>query len=654
MNHWKNILAFGLTAALVGCGGGGGSEPPPEQRHLVQAFAYGPGKLTPNAVSALHGRTYVFTLEPYDDFVIHGADGCNGRLDGDKYTVGPVTAPCDFTAYFGRPPIELAFHTEDVETLFRLTYARDEFENVSTFTEASNLVGWTSEGDYRFIAEANVDIAAYDVATSPDGRYVFLALGGTDSENYFVHTENCGLVRVDRSTDEYACMAPDLIFAGFDSTRPRKENPILRVDPRTDEQGNWVGVLYFFATTYTVTGDCEFTGWCRVARDNANAVYQLDLDGHVEAITPTDQRVFSMHANPHGELFIEALTTSGDDAGYVIQKYSDGELSHVQSIASGGLYYDDADTVFALDRNLSARIVHADADGIERADFSDSLRGPFGFIFRGPHGRLFNQSTEPKRMYSILPPQAEPIFYDESLVFAGLSHLGSFKAVYGDWFLAYMAEARAGNAWEQEFIMMINAISGETRRLLLPLNLGQNEERSYGLQVIGDQLFVMFTRPYASQHWVQVVNLAELLAGADEEEVSKATYFRWRSQFIEIDNVIDLRIPDHSPSHETTGAAVIFDKALGSSVTIEFSQAVDRDSVEANLQLRHASTHAEVPYLPVWLENTLHLVVSLDGFENEQRTALPADQSFYLSFGAGMVDAAGRAIAVDSEVYLDE
>ena len=110
--------------------------------------------------------------------------------------------------------------------------------------------------------------------------------------------------------------------------------------------------------------------------------------------------------------------------------------------------------------------------------------------------------------------------------------------------------------------MMINVVTGETRRLLLPLNLGLDQERSYGFKVIGDQLFAPISRSYTSQHWVQVVNLAELLAGADEEDVSKAAYFRWRGQLIAIDDVIDLRIPAPAPNHELTTANVIFDKSF--------------------------------------------------------------------------------------------
>lgn len=653
MNHWKSIFGIGLTALLVGCGGGGSEPPPPEQRHLIQGFIYGPGTVTPNAISALQGRTYEFILEAYDNFVIHGAEGCNGRLEGDKYTVGPVTGPCDFTAFFGRPPIELAFHTDNVETLFHMTYARNEFADVTTYGRASNLIGKTSDGEYRFIAESNVDIAATDIATSPDGRYVFLALGGTDSENYFVHTENCGLLKIDRTTDEFECMAPDLIFAGLAGGQPRSLASILQIDPRTDEQGDWIGNLYFHATTYTVTDDCEFTGYCRITRDNANSIYKVDLDGQVEAISPTHHRVLSMHVNAHGELIIESSIPTGEISGHVLLKYSGDELVHLKSITSGSLYFDDLDTIFAIDRSLAPWIIHADPAQVERAKMADLLAGPFSMLYRGPRGRLFNQDVDASAMYSVLPPQDEPIFQDESIIHAGLSHLGNFKAVYGDWFLSYMAERRVGNAWEQEFIQMINVVTGETRRLLLPLNLGEDQERSYGIQVLGDQLFAKFTRSYAAHHWVQVVNLAELLAGADEADVSEAIHFRWRSADIAIDDVVDLRLTNVTAAQELTTAEVIFDKSLGAVVTIEFSQAVDRESVESYLQLRHANTHVVVPYLPVWLDNTLHLVVSVDGFADENRTVLPADEDFYLSFGAGMVDAEGRAIAVDSEIYLN-
>ena len=114
-------------------------------------------------------------------------------------------------------------------------------------------------------------------------------------------------MKIDRTTDDYECLAPDLIFAGLDSNQPASMAPVLQLDPRVDEQGNWLGTLYFHASTYTVTGDCEFTGYCRVQRDSDRVIYQLDLDGHAEAITPANYRVQAMQINAQGELFIDAL-----------------------------------------------------------------------------------------------------------------------------------------------------------------------------------------------------------------------------------------------------------------------------------------------------------------------------------------------------------
>ena len=92
-------------------------------------------------------------------------------------------------------------------------------------------------------------------------------------------------------------------------------------------------------------------------------------------------------------------------------------------------------TLFTLDRSRTPLLVHANQDGIERADYGDLLRGPFGQIYRGPHGHLFNFDAESSAVYSILPPRSEPVFVDDAFEHAGLSYLGQFKAVYGDWFL---------------------------------------------------------------------------------------------------------------------------------------------------------------------------------------------------------------------------
>ena len=75
-----------------------------------------------------------------------------------------------------------------------MAFTRDEFTDVTTF-------GFQLKHDWRdqyrvsivLLPESNVAVSAYDLATSPDGRYCFfLALGGDDSDNYIVHQKAVG------------------------------------------------------------------------------------------------------------------------------------------------------------------------------------------------------------------------------------------------------------------------------------------------------------------------------------------------------------------------------------------------------------------------------------------------------------------------------
>ncbi|HEX7028672.1 MAG TPA: Ig-like domain-containing protein, partial [Gammaproteobacteria bacterium] len=60
--------------------------------------------------------------------------------------------------------------------------------------------------------------------------------------------------------------------------------------------------------------------------------------------------------------------------------------------------------------------------------------------------------------------------------------------------------------------------------------------------------------------------------------------------------------------------SIDFDSDNPYSISLHFSKAMDQSSVESNLQFVNTSSGIGVPYMTLWLGNSLHLLVDLNDF----------------------------------------
>jgi len=66
----------------------------------VSTDVTGPGSIQPTSAEVDEGETAEFTLTPDTGASIDEASGCDGSLDGNTYTTGPITADCTVEASF--------------------------------------------------------------------------------------------------------------------------------------------------------------------------------------------------------------------------------------------------------------------------------------------------------------------------------------------------------------------------------------------------------------------------------------------------------------------------------------------------------------------------------------------------------------------------
>ena len=102
--RYQLIFTLSLCAGLSGCGGGGGDSPAPVTpevpQYLVSTQAGQGGTLSPISSMVRQGGTTTFTLNPNTGYDIESANGCEGKLNGNVYSTGPVNAACTITASF--------------------------------------------------------------------------------------------------------------------------------------------------------------------------------------------------------------------------------------------------------------------------------------------------------------------------------------------------------------------------------------------------------------------------------------------------------------------------------------------------------------------------------------------------------------------------
>lgn len=132
---WLNVLPDNgyMLSQISGCGGimtGDMYQTAPVTANCQVEATFAPigyqviasssagGVISPASQHVLHGAQLQFTLTADSGFDITTASGCDGVLNGNIYTTGPVTAPCAVTASFN-PTAEVVFPDPQLDAAIR-------------------------------------------------------------------------------------------------------------------------------------------------------------------------------------------------------------------------------------------------------------------------------------------------------------------------------------------------------------------------------------------------------------------------------------------------------------------------------------------------------------------------------------------------------
>ena len=123
-------LAAIAALLLTGCGGGGGGgsaaeiapQPPPAPRYTISTRidGEGAGTVEPESLTLDEGRRGEFTLRPDAESDLAAVTGCDGELDGNRYTTAAVAEDCQIRVTF--VPAELSPQAQAFRFLSRTTF----------------------------------------------------------------------------------------------------------------------------------------------------------------------------------------------------------------------------------------------------------------------------------------------------------------------------------------------------------------------------------------------------------------------------------------------------------------------------------------------------------------------------------------------------
>ncbi len=89
-----------LSACSGGSSGGSGDDGTPSQSYIVTATAGQGGSISPSTQTVIQGSSATFNLLPDEGYSIASVSGCEGTLNGNVYSTGPISSSCKVTASF--------------------------------------------------------------------------------------------------------------------------------------------------------------------------------------------------------------------------------------------------------------------------------------------------------------------------------------------------------------------------------------------------------------------------------------------------------------------------------------------------------------------------------------------------------------------------
>ncbi|WP_027185371.1 DUF1566 domain-containing protein [Desulfovibrio inopinatus] len=479
--------------------------------------------------------------------------------------------------------------SSNVPLRYTVTSEQQRTRTSSTGT-GSNLFQVSSDGTTQIALSApDGNVKALFTVLGPQGEYLYIALDYTDTETLsIIQTIGSGLIKANISTDDWTAVAPGYVVA------------TLPDDYYTKVQGGKKPVQFDQAGNIFFNGYAVQDG----VVDNATSggVYRI-ANETVTKLTDDAQTIDFFLVMPSGEIVYQA-SNSLDSTKLWLWKESVNNID-LTNEAVDSLDQDDSSTIFFKAGEQLIFLRSLDEGGVIRAGFPNTTP----WISRGDDGKLYGVQSSGTHLnvYEVLP-YSSTVLHD---VDAGSQSSFSFNDTpvqMSKGYLYYVAQIDGNDGLgTRDVINVMGLTNGNTVTLLA--------ERRYEIYAWkqdggGDKLYFTARDKAASSATMVsgVIDTLQLKAGRPESEFLTLTPVASATE--EAANVKDIEIlSPQVPAADTGYDPLVMQYYVESpySQGIYFSKYMDQSSVESLLSLTDASNN-DVPYIPVWFLQTIHLV----------------------------------------------
>ena len=505
-------------------------------------------------------------------------------------------------------------------------FSRMASRNASS--SATNLVAVLNDGSTRLALDSELPVNVLFSVMSPDGREVYLALTNRSIENdpsdyqQIIAQENCAFFAIATETSAIRCVAPGLMIVPPNENvfNPRNEKGLLFDKTRGGQ--SWQGTVYFKATSFE--SDCDDSNQC---------VFDEDFQQNLYAV-PWGEAAVKLTTDLES---VETFQVLGDD--YLVMYGRDraiqgnqlklrspaGQFLVVQNGDLSGLVSDDSGTIaFGTQNGLG--FARPSANGTfqstqMRLGDQDYQNNP-GQLIVADDGVVYGFNNGELRR--LLP-------FSRSVV--ARIERGSAQD-WGAWWTSqwrtpiqiakgyalYVANVNLPGRGAVDVIKKVDLQTGETVTLLDD-NPEQVRLNIYNWRLSGNILF--FSARNNADNGNTVLGELDILAIRNGGTVSDALTLETVASAIGA--LVDVRdvevVRPSAPIFDTGGRPIVrasADALDGKSLSLEFTKFMNGDSVLDQISLS-SEDQENIPMMPFWLLQTLHLVpdpTGLDGTAN--------------------------------------
>lgn len=476
-----------------------------------------------------------------------------------------------------------------------------------------------------------------------DPQY-FYEIGATDDEFYIRTFYEDALLGWD-STGHYYAVEPG------ETIQKRDENgvPLFKKDPFGNN----------LCDDYHVNTHLAFDGQ---TIDSPFYVFRIDnLSGEVTRIGQEGESIDSFMTLGTGEVSFESTSTI--DHHTRLKMWSNGSVTTINEdgVSSAGYLVDGYNTLLVDNFNL---VRPRAAGGSYKASIDTSLfpdlniSGSCATTIVGDNGKLYahhNSAScslsgiEEIALYQVLPADPEPV--------AKLGKLGARGSYVSDGYL-FRVETVANVVHGNIDVLKAYDLSAGSSVSLLDVSTSDIDNGAsfydiYTWVITGDKILFSGLDQKKNTPVFGEVDVAGFKQGKLESEVM--TINEMTSVIGATNKVVDIEVTQAVQQDVDEGLPPRVSKFYSLpdnlySVSIDFNKDMDQSSVEENLSFTDVQG-IEIPYVPIWLNRSLHLIPDLNGFEDQEANQVPlaTNGKYTLSVGETSLDTAGHSMSENSD-----